>query len=126
MNEKVKILFFCMIFVAGRAFCQNTAQFRSRFNELGFYRLSLLKPVKKPNLALMHMENEKTASTFRSLKTTAIPQLISANYYSSNFGFFCKKELQVEKVTGIPFKFRLGSVQQCDWMEGKVNAVRIN
>jgi hypothetical protein len=30
--------------------------------------------------------------------------------------------LQLEKITKIPFKLRLGSVQQCDWMEGKKNA----
>lgn len=48
--------------------------------------------------------------------------LISPNYYTQNFGFFCKKELQLEKVIRIPFIFRLGSVQQCDWMEGKLNA----
>lgn len=51
--------------------------------------------------------------------TAATYPLISANYYAQNLGFFCKKELQLEKITKVPFKFRLGSVQQCDRMEGK-------
>ncbi|MGC4100689.1 hypothetical protein [Ferruginibacter sp.] len=51
----------------------------------------------------------------------AIP-VITSNFYTQNFGFFCRKELQLEKATKLPFKFRLGSVQQCDWMEGKPNA----
>lgn len=48
--------------------------------------------------------------------------VINPDYYIQNFGFFCKKELQFEKVTKVPFKFRLGSVQYCDWMEGKKSA----
>ena len=48
--------------------------------------------------------------------------VINADHYTRNFGFFCKKELQFEKVTRVPFKFRLGTVQYCDWMEGKPNA----
>ena len=48
--------------------------------------------------------------------------VISADHYSQNFGFFCKKELQLEKLTRVPFKFRMGTVQYCDWMEGKKGA----
>jgi hypothetical protein len=48
--------------------------------------------------------------------------LIKADYYVKNFGFFCKKELQLEKATRLPLRFRLGSLQQCDWLEGKPNS----
>jgi hypothetical protein len=47
--------------------------------------------------------------------------VIPVNFYTQNFGFFCKKEVQLQKVTRLPLLFRLGSVQQCDWMEGKPN-----
>lgn len=47
---------------------------------------------------------------------------IPANFYVKNLGFFCKQELKFENATKIPFKFRLGSVGYCDWMEGKKNA----
>lgn len=47
---------------------------------------------------------------------------VSANFYVKNLGFFCKQELKLEAITGIPFKLRLGSVNYCDWMEGKKNA----
>ncbi len=46
-------------------------------------------------------------------------KVLSPNFYVKNLGFFCKQELKFEAATGIPFKFRLGSVQYCDWMEGK-------
>lgn len=44
---------------------------------------------------------------------------ISQDFYTHNFGFFCKQELRVEKATKIPLRFRLGSLQQCNYYEGK-------
>lgn len=44
---------------------------------------------------------------------------IPANYYTQHFGFMCKKELALEKATKIPLRFRLGSLQQCNFYEGK-------
>jgi len=60
-------------------------------------------------------------STLPKVTLSTIP-VIPANFYSTNLGFFCKKELKIEAVTKIPFKFRLGSVQYVDYMEGKPNA----
>jgi hypothetical protein len=53
-----------------------------------------------------------------SIKTIPI-HLLPSNYYATNLGFFCKKEIAVEKTIKFPVKFRLGSVQYCDAMEGK-------
>lgn len=44
---------------------------------------------------------------------------IAPNYYTQHFGIMCKQELAIEKVTKIPFRFRLGSLQQCNYLEGK-------
>ncbi|MEO8116823.1 MAG: hypothetical protein ABI653_04185 [Bacteroidota bacterium] len=44
---------------------------------------------------------------------------VPGNFYAENMGFFCKKELAIQKLTTIPIKFRLGSVQYCDALEGK-------
>jgi len=46
-------------------------------------------------------------------------KIISENYYANHLSFFCSKELQVEKTTKLPLKFRLGSVSYTDKMEGK-------
>src|SRR5688572_11087521 len=48
------------------------------------------------------------------LKAPASIKIISQNYYTQHFGFFCKKELALEKATKIPLRFRLGSLQQCN------------
>jgi len=46
-------------------------------------------------------------------------RLISADYYTKQLGFFCKKELQVEKTTKLPLRFRLGNIEYTDMLEGK-------
>ena len=60
----------------------------------------------------------KTDSNFAAYPK---PFSINSNYNTLGWGFFCKKEWQLEKAVKIPFKFRLGSVEICDRMEGKKN-----
>lgn len=44
---------------------------------------------------------------------------IPSNFATCNYGFFCKQELQLEKKTHVPVKFRLGTLEQTNWLEGK-------
>jgi hypothetical protein len=46
-------------------------------------------------------------------------RVLAANYYSSNLPFFCRKELQIQKITQMPVKFRIGSLDEVDRLEGK-------
>ena len=45
--------------------------------------------------------------------------LLPGDYYTTQIGFFCRQEIKFEKITKIPFRFRLGSVEACDRLEGK-------
>ena len=49
------------------------------------------------------------------------PFRISAgsDYYIGHLGFFCKEELQFQKMAHIPLYFRLGSLEECNRLEGK-------
>jgi len=47
------------------------------------------------------------------------PASISNNFYTQHFGFFCQQELKLEKVSGLPLRIRLGSLEQCNRIEGK-------
>lgn len=44
---------------------------------------------------------------------------IRHDFYTQHFGFFCRQELRFEKTSGLPLRFRLGSLQDCNYLEGK-------
>jgi hypothetical protein len=49
--------------------------------------------------------------------------ILPSNQYLRMIGFFCKKEIQFEKVIKMPVRFRLGSVAYTDRMEASPRAV---
>jgi len=51
-------------------------------------------------------------------------QVLPQNFYSRQLGYFCKKEVQVQKATTLPLYFRLGSKAYVDYLERKPNAVK--
>jgi hypothetical protein len=101
MYSKSLFLFFCMIFAGRVAFCQ--IMIRSNIDTN-----ALVKPV---------------ARIVKKSKMEVSPSmLVSPTFYCDNLGFFCRQEIKFAKVTKIPFVFRLGSVAQVDYLEGKRGA----
>jgi hypothetical protein len=65
-----------------------------------------------------HQQIGMSQQKMDSLKNIPI-RLIAPDNYTQNLAFFCKKEIQMEKITKIPFKFRLGNIDYVDRLEGK-------
>jgi hypothetical protein len=45
--------------------------------------------------------------------------VIPADRVVTHFGFFCRRELELEKTIRLPLRFRLGSLEYCNRLEGK-------
>ncbi len=71
---------------------------------------------KQKTLPLLRLNNNIVV-----FKPPVIKNSLPGNFYSTQLPFFCNKELQVQKTIGFPVKFRLGSVEYCDKLEGKNN-----
>ena len=52
-------------------------------------------------------------------KPVFILPVLPADYYATHLPFFCSTELKLQKALKFPVKFRLGSVEACDKLEGK-------
>ena len=106
-----------MIFVGGSAFCQK--------NQTGFLINTGIKGQwnNYSSIKFNKYYSSQIKNTDGFNKSALYVNLLPVDYYSTQLGFFCKQEIKMEKITKVPFKFRLGSVQQCDWLEGKRYAI---
>ena len=104
MNKKAKIILFCTAFVGSNVFSQQLKN----------------PPIKIQQLSLSkRLTVQINSSLFLpQLFPTAI-QVITPNYYTDRLGYFCKQEIKFEKSTRLPLRFRLGSIADCDRLEGK-------
>ncbi|WPQ64208.1 hypothetical protein SIO70_04940 [Chitinophaga sancti] len=75
-----------------------------------------LYPLQKKMTPSITFVKPTTAVTFTPKAT--LP-LTPHSYYDQCFGFFCKKEWNFEQRTKVPLKFRLGTYQEAQRIEGK-------
>lgn len=70
-------------------------------------------------LKLQNPGNKDSFSFSVQITNARVYQPLPGSFYTQHFGFFCRKELQIEKSVKIPLRFRLGSLDQCNYLEGK-------
>lgn len=105
------ICLFINLFVCVAGYCQNSLDSSLRFEKQITFTQTLNKPAALPTL--------KVSQNFSSTPPLPTIKALPTGYYYNSIGFFCQKELQVEKALKMPLKFRLGSLNYTDKMEGK-------
>jgi hypothetical protein len=97
---------------------------------LVFTKMPLVSGLGLPAMAGLYMASGATASPTAPLPAFHVSDMESyypaaeAAYmgtgsYYDQLGFFCKRELDVQKATHLPVFFRLGSLESCNKLEGK-------
>lgn len=88
-----------------------------------FVNLFLISAALNAQLQLLPRSQRNISSNTFMQKIDSLKQqpvkILPPDHYVKGLGFFCKKELQLEKATKIPFRFRLGTLDYVNKMEGK-------
>ncbi len=108
---KIKQVF---LFLCSFSFLQLSAQVGLVAEDISF--ISLLDKKEVPAQHILHPTKLIDIKTSNSL--IEIPKA----YHYENLAFFCKVEVDLEKASKFPIKFRLGDVEYVDRLEGKYPA----
>jgi len=74
-----------------------------------------------PAFSSLDIQKIEQNSSIQSLMTTEekSPDFLHSCYSYKDLAFFCRIEVQLENTVKFPVKFRLGSVDYVDYLEGK-------
>ena len=99
-------------------------------SQLVFSKLSLVSGLSLPAMTGQYMPARATASPTPPPPPFHVPDMVAyylapeplymgTSGYYDQLGFFCKRELDIQKATHLPVFFRLGSLESCNKLEGK-------
>jgi len=136
-DEFFKVRFFVLVIfmmTAVLSFCQN--QISNNYFRQTELESTITNPLRISNRFAKRFENSSFIISNSSLKKyPSLSQVFSFSkketpsvfsqpkaYSYHDLAFFCKVEVQIEKSTKVPFKFRLGDVRYVDYLEQKIDS----
>ena len=79
--------------------------------KFNYHPFTVMDPI---NRGVHPDRNDSFTAAFQNIKPP-----VSESFSTSCYGFFCREELKIEKAVKLPVHFRLGSLEQCNYYEGK-------
>jgi hypothetical protein len=70
------------------------------------------------------INDSNQATNNNRLTEYAIVNTPAAANYLNCLGFFCRQELRLDKLTPMPIRFRLGSLEYVNYLEQKPNSMK--
>ena len=115
MKRTIKIIFTLVLLASFFVGKSQSSTFNSN-TKIYVPPVSLLKNTGKK---LLQTINTSQTEQIRAISPPGSPFMVPADQFTRQFGFFCKEELQLQKRTGVNFSLRLGTLEYCNYLEGK-------
>jgi hypothetical protein len=70
--------------------------------------------------SIAEIRNGTISAPAESIKSKLrVPVTLQQDNYVKHLAFFCRQEWKLEKALKVQFRFRVGSLEQCNRLEGK-------
>lgn len=108
------LLFLCVLFVTSARLAAQLSVATTPFTLLPLQPMAHFEVSATPTPPDLTDVFLGTTAGFRQMTTTA-PYLL----YQQHLAFFCRVEVKIDQAAKLPVRFRLGSVDYVDYLEGK-------